>query len=108
MQDIPIDEKTFIVEVNENIIEPEIPQGSLCVFRSGATNWRDGNLVLVQKQSSPDQSSYSIMRYRADKKIEKDDLLYCSTQVESLNSGEQSDCAECDEYIVGQFICILW
>lgn len=108
MQDIPIDEKTFIVEVTDKFMEPEIPQGSLCVFRSGATNWRDGNLILVQKQSSPNQSSYSIKRYQGEETCEKKGILSCSTRGESLNSGDgQSECPGCVKYILGQFVCIL-
>ncbi len=105
MQDIPIDENTFIVEVTD--MEVIIPRGSLCVFRGGVASWRDGDLVLVQNGSFPDQNSYCVKRYRGQEKHEKDGLLYFSTWLESLNSGEQYQSSGYDEYIVAQFICIL-
>jgi len=107
MQDIPIDENTFIVEVAADTAILELTQGSLCVFRSGATPLRDGDIILVQNRSLPDQPSYSIQRYQGEEDYKKNTPIDWDALAASLSTGKQFQDSGCDDYIMGQFICVL-
>ena len=48
-------------------MEPLIPDGSLCVFRSGVTGSRQGRLVLVEALGRGSNDRYTVKRYHSEK-----------------------------------------
>jgi len=58
----------FIAEIVGHSMEPLIPDGSLCVFRRGATGSRQGRLVLVEALGEAGGDRYTVKRYRSEKR----------------------------------------
>jgi SOS-response transcriptional repressor LexA len=57
----------FVARVVGQSMEPRIPDGSLCVFRSGVAGSRHGRLVLVERRGGT-ENSYTVKRYASVKK----------------------------------------
>lgn len=53
----------FAAHIQGRSMEPRIPDGSLCVFRSDVAGSRQGKLVLVERLDVADQ--YTVKRYRS-------------------------------------------
>ncbi len=56
-------------------MEPRIPNGAWCLFRSPVTGSRQGRIVLVQHQSIQDPEagcSYTVKRYESEKQADPD------------------------------------
>jgi type I restriction enzyme R subunit len=63
-------EGMFVAQVIGRSMEPAIPDGAWCLFRSPVTGTRQGRVVLVQHQSIDDpetHGSYTIKRYESEK-----------------------------------------
>ena len=58
----------FAARIAGRSMEPEIPDGSLCVFRHGVTGSRQGRLVLVEQAGGGANDRYTVKRYRSVKK----------------------------------------
>ena len=106
MQQIPIDDKTYIVEVPDETFQPELRRGTFCIFRREERNVREGALVLVACDPESEQTSYSIKRYKGQKGEN------CGTPTEPVATGRSE--LSCDvqassdqDCIVGEFICTL-
>jgi hypothetical protein len=65
----------FVAEVTGRSMEPEIPDGSLCIFRGGVTGSRQGKCVLVENldESAEGGERYTIKRYRSSKRATSGD-----------------------------------
>lgn len=65
----------FIAQVTGRSMEPEIPDGSWCVFRAGVTGSRQGRRVLVENfgESESGGERYTIKRYRSRKRAVADE-----------------------------------
>lgn len=57
----------FAARIAGRSMQPVIPDGSLCVFRSGVTGSRQGRLVLVEELGRGGNDRYTIKRYRSQK-----------------------------------------
>lgn len=57
----------FVARIVGRSMEPQIPDGSLCVFRRGVTGSRQGRLVLVEALDSGANDRYTVKRYRSEK-----------------------------------------
>ena len=57
----------FVARIAGRSMEPVIPDGSLCVFRSGVTGSRQGRLVLVESLGRGANDRYTVKRYRSEK-----------------------------------------
>jgi SOS-response transcriptional repressor LexA len=58
----------FVARIVGQSMEPRIPDGSLCVFRSGVVGSRQGKLVLVEYQGGGTNDRYTVKRYFSEKK----------------------------------------
>ena len=69
-------------------MEPRIPNGSLCVFSLYRGGSRQGLIVLAQQTgiADPDSGgSYTVKRYRSEKKMDGDLWQHAKIVRESLN-----------------------
>ena len=63
--DLSIDDQMFVAQVVGRSMEPEIPDGSLCIFRYQPVGSRDGRKVLVENFSDSSQR-YTAKRYLSE------------------------------------------
>ena len=61
-------ENMFVARIVGQSMEPRIPDGSLCVFRSGVVGSRQGKLVLVEYLGGGTNDRYTVKRYISEKK----------------------------------------
>jgi SOS-response transcriptional repressor LexA len=66
--DIRSHEDMFVAHVVGRSMEPVIPDGSLCVFRSNVTGSRQGRLVLVMNYGETGENRFTVKRYRSLKR----------------------------------------
>jgi SOS-response transcriptional repressor LexA len=66
-RDLKLSPGMFAARIAGRSMEPLIPDGSLCVFRSGVTGSRQGRLVLVEALGRGANDRYTIKRYRSEK-----------------------------------------
>jgi len=65
----------FLAQVMGRSMEPEIPDGSYCLFRFGPTGSREGKVVLVELHGYSDPESgggYTVKRYHSEKVKDED------------------------------------
>ena len=63
----------FVAHVVGRSMEPQIPSGSLCLFRKFGPGSRHGKLVLVADMSEPEHGErYTVKRYRSQKAVTED------------------------------------
>jgi len=65
----------FVVQAKGHSMEPRIPDGSLCVFRTNVVGSRQNKIVLVQHRGlyDPDHNgSYTIKTYTSEKSYDRD------------------------------------
>ena len=67
-QSMRLDERMFVAHIVGQSMEPRIPDGSLCVFRSGVTGSRQGRLVLVESLGGGANDRYTVKRYKSEKR----------------------------------------
>lgn len=60
----------FVARIVGRSMEPRIPDGSLCVFRSGIAGSRQGKLVLVEYLGGGTNDRYTVKRYTSVKKTD--------------------------------------
>jgi SOS-response transcriptional repressor LexA len=57
----------FVARIVGQSMEPRIPDGSHCIFRSGVAGSRQGKLVLVEYLGGGTNDRYTVKRYFSDK-----------------------------------------
>lgn len=62
--DLRLTDQMFVAHIAGRSMEPDIPDGSLCVFQYGVAGSRTGRLVLVEKYGEAGENRYTIKRYR--------------------------------------------
>jgi len=65
----------FLAQVTGRSMEPEIPEGSYCLFRYVRAGSREGKVVLVQLHGHSDPESggsYTVKRYHSEKERDED------------------------------------
>ena len=101
----------FAARIAGRSMEPEIPDGSLCVFRHGVTGSRQGRLVLVEQSGGGANDRYTVKRYRSVKKQTPEGAWsHERITLESLNPEFQSWDLEPSEdrfRIVAEFVRVL-
>ena len=101
----------FCAMIAGRSMEPEIPDGSLCVFRRDVAGSRQGKLVLVEDSGAGPNDRYTVKRYRSEK-AQRADGTWSHQRVilEPLNPEFQAfelD-AEADRYrILAEYITVL-
>lgn len=84
-EDIRIDDQMFVAEVTGRSMEPEIPDGSLCIFRYNPAGSRDGRKVLVENFTDSSQR-YTVKRYRSAKAFDEEGrIMGRRVRLEPLN-----------------------
>lgn len=63
-------ESMFVARIVGQSMEPRIPDGSLCIFRSGVVGSRQGKLVLVEYLGGGTNDRYTVKRYFSEKKTD--------------------------------------
>lgn len=107
---LPIRKGLFVARVVGQSMEPEIPSGSLCIFREFGAGSRNGKLVLVEDQSEPEQGErYTVKRYRSVKQAREDEWSHSEIWMEPLNPAFQPWQLTEDKpaRVVGEFIAVL-
>jgi hypothetical protein len=65
----------FVVRASGKSMEPQISEGSYCIFRAPVVGSRNGKIILVQHRNSYDPDyggAYSIKKYSSEKQFDKD------------------------------------
>jgi SOS-response transcriptional repressor LexA len=65
--DLRLTPDMFVARIVGRSMEPRIPDGSLCVFRSGVTGSREGRLVLVEHRGGDANDRHTVKRYHSEK-----------------------------------------
>src|SRR3984885_430225 len=65
--DLKLTREMFLARIAGRSMEPLIPDGSLCVFRTGVTGSRQGRLVLVEALGRGVNDRHTVKRYRSGK-----------------------------------------
>jgi SOS-response transcriptional repressor LexA len=101
----------FVAQVVGRSMEPLIPDGSLCVFRSGVAGSRAGRRVLVENfaESEAGGQRYTVKRWTSEKRIDEEGWSHARIRLEPLNpdfdAWELEEGSECR--VVGEFVCVL-
>jgi len=70
--DLRLTESMFVARIAGRSMEPRIPDGSLCVFRSGVAGSREGRLVLVEYLGGGANDRHTVKRYHSSKRQQPD------------------------------------
>ena len=101
----------FVAHVVGRSMEPQIPGGSLCLFRKFGAGSRNGKLVLVEDLSEPEHGErYTIKRYRSEKTVGEDgDWAHTEIWMEPLNPEFEPWQLTEDKpaRVVGEFLSVL-
>jgi DUF2075 family protein len=113
------DERHFAARVRGQSMEPLIPDGSLCLFRSDVAGSRSGRILLVQHHAISDPElggSYTVKKYRSLKVQEADAnedeaWTHAAIQLVPLNTDFQTIWINPDQVedlrVVAEFIRVL-
>ncbi len=107
----------FVARIEGHSMEPAIPDGSHCLFRSDRGGSRDGKVVLVWHRGCTDPTlggEFSVKRYRSTK-VEAADGSWSHREIrlEPLNPDPAyqplvfSSEAEGDVRVIGEFVAVL-
>jgi SOS-response transcriptional repressor LexA len=100
----------FVAEIVGHSMEPLIPDGSLCVFRTGVAGSRSGRLVLVENLETAGNNRYTVKRYKSEKASTSEGWKHQRIRLESLNPEYPSwdlDPEEEKYRIIAEFIRVL-
>ena len=100
----------FVGRVVGRSMEPRIPDGSLCVFRTGVVGSRQGKLVLVERMGATDTTTrYTIKKYTSQKRrTGAEEWEHASVRLEPLNKEfEGFDLKEGEAKVIAEFIQVL-
>ena len=115
---IRMDERYFAARVRGRSMEPLIPDGSLCLFRSDVAGSRSGRILLVQHHAISDPElggSYTVKTYRSlkVKEADADDdaWTHAAIQLVPLNQEFQTIWINPDQVadlrVIAEFIRVL-
>jgi SOS-response transcriptional repressor LexA len=110
-----LDEKMFVARVVGDSMEPDIPNGSYCIFRAEPVGSRQGKIVLVCHQDIHDVDNggaYTVKKYWSKKAFEPDGTWrHEKIVLESLNKAYEpiiiAGASEEEFRIVAEFLCVL-
>lgn len=110
-EDLHLTPDMFVAHIAGHSMEPLIPDGSLCVFRSGLVGSRQGRLVLAEElRTVSGQSRYAVKRYSSEKTEDASGWRHTRIHLESLNSGYPSWDLEPDQdrfRIIAEFVRVV-
>jgi len=104
----------FIVQAKGKSMEPRIPDGSLCVFRTNVVGSRNNKIVLVQHRGifdSDHNGSYTIKTYTSEKFFDKEtgEWMHERIVLKPLNADFKAiTIVEDDNFsVIGEFIGVV-
>lgn len=111
-EDLRMTEDMFVARVVGRSMEPEIPDGSLCVFRASVVGSRQGKRLLVENfaESESGGQRYTVKRYYSEKRSAADgEWTHTVVRFEPLNpefeAWEISEDHQCR--VLGEFLRVL-
>ncbi|MCX6621719.1 MAG: S24 family peptidase, partial [Acidobacteria bacterium] len=107
--DLRLTEDLFVGHVTGHSMEPRIPSGSLCIFRSNVTGSRNQRLLLVENYGLPEHGGrYTVKRYRSEKHQDEDGWRHERITLEPLNPAYESwDLEEGSFRVIAEFVRVL-
>lgn len=108
-----LSEDLFLIRIEGRSMEPDIPDGSLCVFRAYYGGSRKGGIFLVQRISTLDDGGeVTIKRYDSSKEYRRDGTwVHTRIKMRPDNSDEFQEWdlkREEDSFItIAQFVCVI-
>jgi SOS-response transcriptional repressor LexA len=85
-EDLRLTPDLFVAQIVGHSMEPQIPDGSLAVFRTGVRGSRQGRLVLVEDLGAGGTNRYTVKRYRSEKASgDEGQWRHTRVRLESLN-----------------------
>ena len=109
-EDLRLAPEMFVARIAGQSMEPDIPDGSLCVFRHNVIGSRDGRLVLVEDRQGSGNNRYSVKRYRSEKQQNEAGWAHRRIRLESLNPDFPSWNLEPEEdryAVIAEFVRVL-
>jgi hypothetical protein len=113
------DERHFAARVHGRSMEPLIPDGGLCLFRSDVAGSRNGRILLVQHHAISDPESggsFTVKQYRS-LKVESDDAgedptwTHAAIQLLPLNREFPALWLNPDQIdevrVIAEFVCVV-
>jgi SOS-response transcriptional repressor LexA len=100
----------FLVRVQGRSMEPDIPDGSLCVFRSYYGGTRKNGIFIVQRIATLDEGGeFTLKRYDSGKEVRGDQWRHTRITMQPENPEyEDWDLREDERYItIAEFVCVL-
>lgn len=83
---VRLTERMFVAQVVGRSMEPAIPDGSFCIFRSPVVGSRDGKRLLIEQFGATETSSrYTVKRYSSTKVHSDDSWEHASIRLHPLN-----------------------
>jgi phage repressor protein C with HTH and peptisase S24 domain len=92
-------------------MEPEIPNGSVCLFRYSVAGSRQGRLVLVEELGRGANDRYTVKRYRSIKSRQGESWGHDKIILEPLNPEHQAFELNPEEEryrIIAEFVRVLY
>jgi SOS-response transcriptional repressor LexA len=109
--DLKLTSNMFVARIVGRSMEPRIPDGSLCVFRSPVIGSREGRLVLVEALGRGANDRYTVKRYRSQKTRRPDgSWSHDRIRLEPLNKEFEAWDLEPEEdryHIFAEFVGVL-
>jgi phage repressor protein C with HTH and peptisase S24 domain len=112
--DLRLTDDMFVCQVVGHSMEPLIPAGSLCVFRTGAAvaGSRQGKRVLVVNYGEPGEQRFTVKRYESVKRrIDEENEVRDRIILHPLNPAYEAweiDPAENERVaVIGEFVRVL-
>ena len=101
----------FAAEIVGDSMEPLIPNGSICLFRTGVVGSRNGKLVLVEELGRGGNDRYTVKRYKSKKSADGGSWKQDSILLEPLNPEHRAFelNAEEEKYrVIAEFVQVLY
>ncbi len=105
-----LSEDLFLVRVQGRSMEPDIPDGSICVFRSYYGGSRQNGIYIVQRIATLDEGGeFTLKRYHSGKEVRGDEWRHTKITMQPDNPEYQDwDLREDEQYVtIAQFVCVL-
>jgi SOS-response transcriptional repressor LexA len=105
-----LSEDLFIVRVSGHSMEPDIPDGALCVFRSYYGGSRKNGIFIVQRIATLDEGGeFTLKRYSSQKEVRGDSWRHTQITMHPENPAYQDwDLREDERYVtIAEFVCVL-
>ncbi|MDA1054107.1 MAG: DEAD/DEAH box helicase family protein [Planctomycetota bacterium] len=104
----------FAAQVIGQSMEPRIPSGSWCLFRTCPLGSREGRLILVQvntHDAPEDGGRYTVKRYHSIKQTSEDGWEHKVIELQPLNPSYQPIPISADDAeavrVIGEFVCVI-